>query len=271
MNADPALFTQWALWAGQHALPIFFALLGFLLAVTCTCWWALRQHTAPPGQTNISPTLAMRLRIAVGTIIMLVGAAVVAELASHLAAGEELGLVDQAFIDGLRASVPPPALHVFAALTHLGDAATRTGLGMVMAIALVACGRRWLALGWVVAVAGNGLLNQILKQAFGRPRPSHPDGLVLEHGFGFPSGHSSGSVVAYGMLAYLSLRLLPVRWHLPTLVLAVTLAFTVGASRMFLRVHFASDVIAGFASGVAWLAVCVTTIELLRWCRQPTS
>ena len=45
----------------------------------------------------------------------------------------------------------------------------------------------------------------------------------------------------------------------------LALAFAIGASRMFLRVHFASDVIAGFASGSAWLAVCIASIELTRW------
>jgi undecaprenyl-diphosphatase len=66
------------------------------------------------------------------------------------------------------------------------------------------------------------------------------------------------------MLAYLALRLLPLRWHLPSLFATVTLALTVGASRLFLGVHFASDVIAGFASGTAWLALCITSIEYIR-------
>lgn len=268
MKAEAASLTQWALWAGQHALPIFLALLGFLLASTVACWWARRRYTAPPWQANSAQAGSIGPRIAVGVATILAGAAVFAALAAQLAPGKELGLADQAFIDGLRAGVPPLALHVFAALTHLGDAATRSGLCIVMAIALIAYGRRWLAFGWVIAVAGNGLLTQFLKQIFGRARPPHLDGLVLEQGFSFPSGHSSGSVVAYGMLAYLSLRLLPARWHLPALVAAVALAFAVGASRVFLRVHFASDVIAGFATGVSCLAACIMAIETIRWHHQ---
>ena len=58
------------------------------------------------------------------------------------------------------------------------------------------------------------------------------------------------------------------RWHLALTLAAVALAFSIGASRMFLRVHFASDVIAGFASGIAWLAVCIASIELTRWYRR---
>jgi membrane-associated phospholipid phosphatase len=271
MKANAELLAQWALWAGQHALPLFFVMLALILAATCACWWTLRRYTVPRRQSTNLPTLPMGLRIAVGFALILVGAGVFAELAGQLDAGEELGRADQALADALRTSVPPPALQVFAALTGLGDTATLTGLCIGIAIALIALDRRWLALGWVVAVAGNGVLNHTLKQIFARVRPLDPDGFVLEQGFSFPSGHSSGSVVAYGMLAYVALRLLPARWHLPTVVAAVALAFTVGASRLFLRVHFASDVIAGFASGAAWLAICVTSIELTRWYRQRTA
>jgi undecaprenyl-diphosphatase len=267
VKADAALLAQWAAWAGQHALPLFAAMLALLLAATWAWWSTVRRFTEPRGQSTLSPTHFVGLRIAAGVAVVLIGTGVFAALAGQLHAQEELGQADLALTGALRASVPPWALQVFAALTHLGDTATLTGLCIGMAIALVALGRRGLALGWVAAIAGNGLLNQTLKQIFARVRPLAPDGIVLEQGFSFPSGHSSGSVVAYGMLAYVALRLLPARWHLPALAAAVALAFTVGASRMFLGVHFASDVIAGFASGAAWLAVCVTSMEAARCSR----
>jgi undecaprenyl-diphosphatase len=212
--------------------------------------------------------LVVGARSAAGFVTIVACAWVFAELVEELGAQEEMGRADQALTDALNASVPRPALQVFAALTRLGDTATLIGLCVAIAIALVALGRSWLAFAWVAAVAGNGLLNTVLKQVFARARPLHEGGLVSADGFSFPSGHSSGSVVAYGMLAYLALRLLPGRWHLPAALVAVALAFTVGASRVFLRVHFASDVLAGFASGTAWLAVCVASIELTRWYRQ---
>jgi membrane-associated phospholipid phosphatase len=64
------------------------------------------------------------------------------------------------------------------------------------------------------------------------------------------------------MLAFLLLRGLPQAWHLPVVMAAVTLILLVGFSRLFLQVHFFSDVIAGYASGTAWLAVCIASTEI---------
>src|SRR5665647_1008656 len=158
MSADGEIFTQWALWVGQHALPLFFVLLALLLAATCACWWILRRCTGARRQQTISPALFVGLRIMVGCAIILAGAGVFALLARQLGAGEALSRADQALTDALRVSMPRPALQVFATLTHLADTATLTGLCIVMALALIALGRRWLALGWVVALAGNGCL-----------------------------------------------------------------------------------------------------------------
>ena len=70
------------------------------------------------------------------------------------------------------------------------------------------------------------------------------------------------------MLAYVAVRLLPERWELPAVLVAAGLAFSIGCSRVFLQVHWASDVLAGLASGSAWLVVCVVSIEMLRRYRR---
>lgn len=267
MKADAELLMHVSFWAGQHALPLSFVLLALLLATTWGGWWMLRPRAERRTQRPLMPDLSKRvlaLRTALGIAALLLGAGFFTVLAGKLDVGLELGRADQVFADALRAHVPPAALPFFALITHLADTAVLTGLCITVAMALVSLGRPALAVGWVVAVAGNGLLNDSLKQVFARARPLHTDGLALAPGFSFPSGHSSGAVVAYGMLAYLALRLLPAKWHLPALLTAVTIAFSVGVSRLFLRVHFASDVVAGFMSGAAWLAVCIIGMELLR-------
>lgn len=268
---DAELLAPWAFWSGQHALAIFLAVLGLLLAATASVSRALRHYVARCRQAALAPALPQRLRAGAGVVIVLVGVGVFAVLAALLAGGRIPGWSDQVFTEVLLAATPALARRVFAALTHLGDTTTLAALCIVIALALIAFGRRGLAFGWVVAVAGNGLLIKALKQIFGRERPLNSEGFALERGFSFPSGHSSGSVVAYGMLAYLALRLLPTRWHLPTLLAILALAVTIGISRLFLGVHFASDVIAGFASGTAWLALCITSIEYIRWRDRQTA
>jgi undecaprenyl-diphosphatase len=202
-----------------------------------------------------------------GGAVILAGVLVFVSLARSLTPGSPLIRFDLAISDALRANLAPWALQVAAALTHLADTATLTVLCVVGMFVLVARNQRGLALVWVLAIAGNGILNESLKWLIGRVRPLDPEGALLAPGLSFPSGHSSGAVVAYGMSAYMALRLLPKTWHLPVLVAALVLAFTVGISRVVLRVHFASDVAAGFSSGSAWLALCITSFELVRWWR----
>src|SRR5665811_1883505 len=134
MSADAGIFTLWALWVGQRALPLFFVLLALLLAATCSCWWILRRCTEARRQPIISPTLFVGLRIMVGCAIILAGAGVFALLARQLGTGTELGHADQALTDALRVSMPRPALQVFATLTHLADTTTLTDLCIVMAV-----------------------------------------------------------------------------------------------------------------------------------------
>jgi undecaprenyl-diphosphatase len=267
MQADAEWFAQGAFWTGQHALPFSLVLLALLFTTTWAGWWLLRPGallSEPIPKGSGLPPRVLRLHTALGITIILLGAGVFTVLARALLMGPELGRADQVFADALRTHVPPLALPVFALLTHFADTAVLTGLGIGVAVALLTWGRPELAVGWVAAVGGNSLLNHSLKQVFARTRPLDTDGLTLAPGFSFPSGHSSGAVVAYGMLAYLALRLLPARWHLPALLMAVGIAFSVCVSRLFLRVHFASDVLAGWMSGTVWLALCIMVLELLR-------
>jgi len=208
------------------------------------------------------------MRLAMGCALVALSSAAFFWLAKELLDGRTLSALDLAFTDALARAVPDGVVQAAALLTRLGDPATLGVLGVTVAAALLLRRHVGLMLGWAVALGGNGLLNPALKQLFGRLRPLHGAEGASASGFSFPSGHSSGTVVAFGMLAYLGLRLLPPRWHLPVLLAAVLLAFSVGVSRIILRVHYASDVAAGFASGTAWLALCVMGIEFCLWVRH---
>lgn len=249
---------------GYFALALFGAMLSVLLLLVGAGWWLLGSHLLPRARSGLPRTAFLALAAAIGFAIVVAGAAIFAEIAEHLSPQGRMGRADTAIQEALRVQTGAATLRVFAALTHFGDAWVLSVLGVVVAAWLWFSRRRALAAGWVLALAGNALLNPLLKRLFERVRPIHDHGFATASGFSFPSGHTSGATVAYGMLAYVMLRTLPVPWQLPALLGAAALAFTVGCSRVFLQVHYASDVLAGFASGGAWLAVCIISVELSR-------
>lgn len=255
---------------GTHALEAFAALLGLLLLAAGLLFASLRRGALRRGGQGAHPSARRALRLGLG-LAPIVGAGwVFAAIAGELGSGDRLARIDQALSDAVRQSTPEWALQFFATVTHLGDPLTLWVVAIGGVLVLVARGERLLAWGLVAAIGGNALLNPALKRVFERVRPLHESGLPLADGFSFPSGHSSGALVACGMLAYVLLRTLPRRWHLATVLLATAAAFSVGASRVFLQVHFASDVVAGFASGTAWLVCCIVGVEWIRAARSRT-
>ena len=268
MTAAAHDWTALAAQAGLYAWPGFLVLLAIAVAGAgaATAWLA-----APGGQQDPAGH-APRSRylnslggsLAAGGVVVLATAAVFAAVARLLGDGRTLQLADEALSRHVTAHTPAAALAAFRWLTHFGEPLVLIVLGVGMALALWAGQRRGLALGWIAATAGNAVLNPALKQIFVRTRPLY-DGLPSPAaGYSFPSGHSSGAMVTYGMLAYLAWRLLPPRWHVPVSMLAAAIVLTTASSRIFLQVHFASDVLAGLCSGAAWLTVCIASCEYAR-------
>ena len=114
---------------------------------------------------------------------------------------------------------------------------------------------------WVllISTAGAGVLNTALKLHFRRVRPDLPWAFVQETSFSFPSGHSVFAVVLYGALMYLGLRHLRlVRERVAVVVAAMALIVGIGLSRIYLGVHYPSDVAAGYFVGAVWLSAVIT-------------
>ncbi len=216
------------------------------------------------GRLHANATASRRRVAQIGIMVMLYGAAGFTALALAVNNGSVLVDFDDALVGALSRSLDADTLHLFARLTRFGDTETLTALGVTGALLLLWRRQHLLAATWVAAIAGNSLLNVSLKAVFQRVRPVHEHGYAAETSWSFPSGHASGTLVAYGVLAWVALRLLPARWHLPVLWIAVAIALTTGLSRIVLQVHFASDVLAGLCSGSAWLALCITVAEWVR-------
>jgi membrane-associated phospholipid phosphatase len=112
--------------------------------------------------------------------------------------------------------------------------------------------RRWgQALFWALAVGGAALLNVFAKSAFGRVRPDLWVSIAPETSFSFPSGHAMASMA---LVAALVVLLWPTRWRWPTLALGGLFVALVGLSRVYLGVHYPSDILAGWTASLAWVA-----------------
>lgn len=111
-----------------------------------------------------------------------------------------------------------------------------------------------------VNLAAVSILNETFKVVFHRERPDILR-LVEAGGFSFPSGHSMISMSFYGFIAYLFYVNMKSRWKYLTASLFSILILLIGLSRIYLGVHYTSDVLAGFSAGLAWLAVFITLIN----------
>jgi undecaprenyl-diphosphatase len=120
-----------------------------------------------------------------------------------------------------------------------------------------------------VAMIGGTVLNLQLKAEFGRPRPQLFPWRTIQVGHSsFPSGHALTAVILYATLAYLLGRLETSRLQRRlTLAVAALVILLIGLSRLYLGVHYPSDVLAGYVVGVAWSTVCALGIEALRYFR----
>ncbi len=142
----------------------------------------------------------------------------------------------------------------------MGNGTTLTIIGVMVALLLLLRRERTLALGWIITLFGSGILNLVLKASFHRVRPEY----ATIGGWSFPSGHAMGSFVAYGMVAYLAAVFLPRRPAQLVAGLLLLLVLLIGFSRIYLGVHYFSDVVAGYSAAVVWLAVCISGLEVAR-------
>ena len=147
-------------------------------------------------------------------------------------------------------------------ITSLG---TGTVVGMIVLIAgmfLWLNKHRHSAVLLVVATLGGLVLDNVLKIGFRRPRPQIFEWGTHASSFSFPSGHAMSSVIVYGTVAYLAARLQRnVQARVLTFSLAALIILMISASRVYLGVHYPSDILAGLLIGVAWAGFCMAVLE----------
>ena len=147
---------------------------------------------------------------------------------------------------------------IFTFISLLGGQVLATLL--VLAALVLLARRDWRHLVMLAATAGGGaLLNIVLKAAFHRARPAFAVEFPVTSS-SFPSGHAMDSLIGYGLLAYwLGLQFPRVRRMV--MMMCIALVALIGFARIYLGVHYLSDVVAGYSAGMIWLLVCITGYE----------
>jgi membrane-associated phospholipid phosphatase len=178
---------------------------------------------------------------------------------------EALTRVDLTVFQWLRAHATPTSYGFWSVVSAVGSGLAMTVLALGVGLLLLLRRRRFLLAGWATAFMGAALLDTALKLIFRRPRPSGASDFLSHLSWSFPSGHALGSLVGYGMLAYLlvlSLRRSSLR--AAAILGAAFLILAVGISRLYLGVHYLSDVMGGYAVGTLWLSACISGLEVVR-------
>jgi membrane-associated phospholipid phosphatase len=204
---------------------------------------------------------AAGLELLAGLLILTGSAWVFGAVAEDVVEGDTH--VDTRLANWLHGHASPGWTSFFERVTWLGNVPVLVAATAGAAALLAWKRRRMELLLLMLAVVGTEILTLGLKLGFHRERPFFSDPLASESSYSFPSGHASVSLAVYGTIAFIAARnLANVRARLAVLVAAGILILLIGISRLYLGVHFLTDVIAGFSLGLAWVTLCVLLLHL---------
>lgn len=140
------------------------------------------------------------------------------------------------------------AIMVF--FTRIGSSFVLVPVDVLILFILIRQGRRAASAFWIIAIVGTVLLNLFAKHAFARTRPDLWISILPETTFSFPSGHAMNSMAMAATLALLAWR---TRWRWQAVTLLSLFVSMVGLSRVYLGVHYPSDILAGWTAAIAWV------------------
>ncbi|PZO07316.1 MAG: hypothetical protein DCF27_11425 [Lysobacteraceae bacterium] len=183
--------------------------------------------------------------------------AIFAELAEEVREADTFGF-DEPLLRFARDASSPTWDVVMRLASDLGFAWGVIPADLLLFAALLALGHLRPSLFFGLAVGGSALLNMAGKAAFARERPDLWLSMAPEHTFSFPSGHAMGSATLAAAVVMLLWR---TRWRWPALVLGVGFAAWVGASRVYLGVHYPSDILAGWTAALTWTCLVYLVVR----------
>lgn len=226
---------------------------------------ALRLRFAPQLafiQARLSPHNYLGLQLTIGALILIGASWLFGGIAEDVVTGDPLTIVDLHVAQWFNAHSTPLLTQAMLAITHAHDPVPVTTAVVLIAVYL-AWKKDWywlLCLG--VTVPLGMLLNVFMKYAFHRARPSVDNPLLVLTTYSFPSGHVAGATLCYGVVAAMLVsRISAWRWRVLLVLAAITMVVLVALTRIYLGVHYLSDVLAASAEGVAWLTLCLTGLH----------
>jgi undecaprenyl-diphosphatase len=202
--------------------------------------------------------------ILAGAAITLGGTYAFAKFAGHVTSGRTQAF-DESVLTWIGQHRSPSLEPIMLEITFLGTGTVVLAIVAVSALFLSLTRHQYSAALLLISTIGGVLLNNLLKTGFDRPRPQ-----IFEWGShaltsSFPSGHAMSAAVVYGTVAYLAARLQKRHLHrVLTLLVAGILILLIAATRLYLGVHYPSDVLAGIIIGLAWASFCMATLEALQ-------
>jgi membrane protein DedA with SNARE-associated domain/membrane-associated phospholipid phosphatase len=214
----------------------------------------IRQRLSPEGYLGIHLT--------VGLMVSAVFIWIFGGITEDVLTGDPLVNVDRWVLEQVHFFRTPLTTSFMTAFTALGGSRMITAGGLTIAIYLIFKKRFDDLLIYLTAILGGSFLSFILKTAVHRVRPHAGFALIQIGGWSFPSGHAMMSIIFYGMLAYLFIRKTQ-SWKLQVFAVSAAglIVFLIGFSRIYLGVHYLSDVLAGYTGGLFWLTVSITGLE----------
>ncbi len=205
-----------------------------------------------------------RLPLTVLCIGMVVTIGTLSEVAENIVKSEMMVRVDMVFTDWLFQGRTSQLSTFFYGLTAFGSAYVTIGIGVLASVGFTYTKRfRNLMILWLLML-GVGAFVQLGKREFSRPRPP-AIAYYNVSGFSFPSGHSATATTLYGLLGYWwTRRLRQTRSRVWVGAATIILILLVGFSRIYLGVHYLSDVLGGYLLGICWLIIGIVLTEWQR-------
>ncbi|SRR5258708_392627 len=190
-------------------------------------------------------------------IVAILAAAGLAWLASEVVAGNTMPF-DLDVRNAIHAQSTPALTAAMMFCSFIGEAYVLAPLTFLIAVALWRLGRKDRAAMFVIALAGALAIQNVLKLSIHRGRPESFFNYPPLASYSFPSGHALVSTVFFGISAALISSRLRAPWKKALVwAAAILMVAGIGVSRVYLGVHFPTDVIGGYAAGVAWMLLVV--------------